>query len=76
MPADPHASGLLDAASFDAAAAARIERAPLQYVDGETLQGVAHLNRAVRMALAQETAMYTRENACFIHGAGKAGKRG
>lgn len=50
-----HADGgqrLMDSAAFDAAAAARI-LGELEHVDGETLQGLTRLNKAVRRALEQ-----------------------
>lgn len=49
--ADPHTK-LLSAEEFDAEAAARVT-SDLQHLDGQTLQGLTQLNKAVRQALAQ-----------------------
>mmetsp|Transcript_7337 Transcript_7337/g.18196 ORF Transcript_7337/g.18196 Transcript_7337/m.18196 type:complete len:314 (-) Transcript_7337:235-1176(-) len=60
---------LLSDEEFDAAAASRIS-GHLVHVDGATFRGVSNLNKVVRTALAEETDIYTKDTARFIHGAG------
>ena len=50
-------------------AAERIE-GELTHVDGETFLGQTQLNKTIRKAIAEETEIYTKDSARFIHGAG------
>ncbi|KAG1681637.1 hypothetical protein FOA52_014146 [Chlamydomonas sp. UWO 241] len=61
---------VLEPAELDARAAARISGPPLKFLDGQTLQGLLLLNKMVRKALAEETDVFTKDTARFIHGAG------
>lgn len=61
----------LSAEEMDARIAARFPAAPLDFLDGATWAGVRHLNKMVRRQLeADAGAIYTVDNARFIHGAG------
>ncbi|GLC42223.1 hypothetical protein PLESTB_000644400 [Pleodorina starrii] len=60
----------LDAEALDARIEERISNLPLHFLDGQTLVGLRQLNKVVRKALAEETEIYTADNARFIHGAG------
>lgn len=67
---DP-AQAPLSAEEMDARIAARFPAAPLDFLDGATWAGVRHLNKMVRRQLeADAGAIYTVDNARFIHGAG------
>ncbi|EFJ44354.1 hypothetical protein VOLCADRAFT_76291 [Volvox carteri f. nagariensis] len=55
---------------FDSQVESRIACLPLSFLDGATFTGLRQLNKIVRIALAQETEVYTARTARFIHGAG------
>nr|BCL66181.1 spermine synthase 1 [Volvox reticuliferus] len=60
----------LGADNLDARIADRIARLPLGFLDGVTFAGLCHLNKVVRIALAEENEVYTATTTRFIHGAG------
>lgn len=65
---DPSAR-LPTAEELDALIPKRIS-GPLHFLDGQTFVGLQQLNKMVRKAIAEETEIYTKDNARFIHGAG------
>lgn len=59
----------LPAADLDQLAAERIE-GKLKMFDGETFGAVSTMTKPVRIALAEEQELYTKDNPRFIHGSG------
>lgn len=60
---------LASAAELDQLISERVS-GELSFFDGTTLHGLTHLNKVVRKAIAEETEVYTKDSARFIHGAG------
>lgn len=63
------AGKLPSASELDASIASRVS-GEMHFFDGQTLHGLTQLNKVVRKALAEETEVYTKDSARFIHGAG------
>ncbi|PNH04653.1 Thermospermine synthase ACAULIS5 [Tetrabaena socialis] len=66
---DPHQVPL-SPEELDSRIASRIHGDGLHFVDGSTWVGLRHLNKVVRKALQEESAVYTATSARFIHGTG------